>query len=356
MGRLLKVVAFVCMVAVLSPPPAAALQQAEFPTPRYDSIHIPRDWQHEQAGIAAGLTVSPSGVVLAIGYSNTATMMSRFLGQHSPARTVVNGASGGADIGAWANRNEPWQAASDRLGSDAALAGVPNPERRVEVLWLQVASAGPAAPNIEKWTTDLQAIVDRAAAEYPNLRQMYFLGREYGGYGTVVAPDGSQFAGEPANWAHSIAIDQVVAANVGRPDGLWVGTGPYLWTNGAEPRADGLSWQRNEYVTDGRHQTQTAAIKTAGLVNEFFQRDPTAPWFAERSGAIGDVDCSGHLSLLDARAVAQFAIGAEAQAGACDFSGIPLNFAVADIDNNGVVGLLDARRVALCAIGSAVCQ
>jgi hypothetical protein len=60
---------------------------------------------------------------------------------------------------------------------------------------------------------------------------------------------------------------------------LW---GPYTWANGLLGRDDGLTWDCQDYTSDGLHSSALGRNKEAGLMTTFFKTDPTAtPWFLQ---------------------------------------------------------------------------
>ena len=66
-----------------------------------------------------------------------------------------------------------------------------------------------------------------------------------------------------------------------QPEGsVWVGWGPYLWTDGPRGRADGLFWMPEDVQPDGTHPSPAGARKVAYLLLNFFKTDETAKgWF-----------------------------------------------------------------------------
>jgi lysophospholipase L1-like esterase len=56
--------------------------------------------------------------------------------------------------------------------------------------------------------------------------------------------------------------------------------GPYLWTDGTNGRADGLTWTCADVREDGTHPSPSGAQKVAGMLLRFFESSPTSrPWF-----------------------------------------------------------------------------
>ncbi len=58
------------------------------------------------------------------------------------------------------------------------------------------------------------------------------------------------------------------------------GLGPYLWTDGAKGRSDGLTWTPEDVRADGLHPSVNGCQKTTALLLRFFKGDETAKgWF-----------------------------------------------------------------------------
>ena len=59
----------------------------------------------------------------------------------------------------------------------------------------------------------------------------------------------------------------------------WIAWGAYLWANGTLPRSDGLTWQRDDFESDGEQLSPMGARKAATLLMQFLYSEPTASWF-----------------------------------------------------------------------------
>ena len=60
----------------------------------------------------------------------------------------------------------------------------------------------------------------------------------------------------------------------------WITWGPYLWANGTTPRSDGLTWERDDFLSNGESLSEQGAHKAATLLFDFLLHEPTAAnWF-----------------------------------------------------------------------------
>jgi hypothetical protein len=229
-------------------------------------------------------------VLLAIGMSNTTQEFSAFKQamdadrRKSPRVMLVDGAQGGQGAAEWTEKNadRTWQTLDDRL----ARAGVS--PRQVQALWLKQAEKNPqrdSRENARVLQRHLVTILNMAKARFPNLRIAFLSSRTYGGYsGRHPEPESfetafsvrgviqDQAAGKPdLNWDPS-------RGEVKAPLVLW---GPYLWADGIRPRtSDGLAWERQDFIADGTHPSESGKAKVVKLLTDFFATDPHAKgWF-----------------------------------------------------------------------------
>ena len=279
---------------------------------------------HAAAGRAAAAAIVPLGrdgqpgaggriVLLSVGMSNTTMEFCSgnfpqcgawtFAGQaaadpavnHSTL-VIVDGARGGQTTSAWASPALPqYDSANARL----ARAGVT--ESQVQVVWLKQANPQPTASMpgtgadaylLEKGLGD---VVRALKNRYPNLKQVFLSSRIYGGYAsTTLNPEPYAYEGGFAvKWLIEAQINQMQQATAGTTlidgragnlsyDGVvpWLAWGPYLWANGAKPRADGLVWLPQDYQADGTHPGQSGQQKVGKLLLDFFETSPfTRCWF-----------------------------------------------------------------------------
>ena len=209
---------------------------------------------------------------VAIGMSNTAQefkVLDWLLADAAevhPALRVVNGAQGGMPAEALA---DPGHVYWDRLGSRIAASGL-TPEQ-VQVCWLKQAQGqveDPTFPNhVQLLEQHLADILRNLRQVFPQLRVCYLTNRIYGGYTDRVE------RGEPLTYESGFAVKAVIerqiqgapalnadpaAGDVVAPVVLW---GSEQWANGADPRADGLTWLLQDYEDDRVHPSLSGEIK-----------------------------------------------------------------------------------------------
>lgn len=100
-------------------------------------------------------------------------------------------------------------------------------------------------------------------SRYPNLRQVFVISRNYGGYAKN-PPTGALtgcLSPEPFTYEESFGVQRLAVAQIRQAFGLsssdtysgavdynnapWFDWGPYLWASGNDPRSDGLFWCNN---------------------------------------------------------------------------------------------------------------
>ncbi len=218
-------------------------------------------------------------VLLSIGMSNTLIEYGAWLTNEAndPARdphvVLVNGARGGADAKAWVDPNAAsWSYAESQLHRAAVT------DAQVQAVWLKQAQASPSTgfdAYRDALARQLGAIVNDAAARYPNLQQVFVSPRTYAGYAT------SRLNPEPYAYETGFADKALVAQSAAQPQARpWIGWGPYLWTNGNKGRSDGFTWTCADVrPSDGTHPSEQGAAKIADQLQRFFETSPFTPWF-----------------------------------------------------------------------------
>ena len=191
----------------------------------------------------------------------------------NPNLVFVEGAGGGWDaVRISKPKSRYWGDLDARLRKARVQRG------QVQVVWLKQAIAGEDRrfpQDARALQTNLRAIVRILTGRFPNLRLVYVSSRTYGGYAiTHLNP-------EPFAYESGFAAKWLVRDGIqGRLGRVWVGWGPYLWTDGLQGRRDGLTWACEDVLEDGTHPSQSGVRKVARLMLDFFSADATSKnWF-----------------------------------------------------------------------------
>lgn len=209
--------------------------------------------------------------------------------EKSPTVVIVNGAQPGKVASVWANPtpgDDPWAFLADRI----AAAGLT--PAQVQAVWLKQANADPDPEDdafpvyAQKLRDDMGTIVRRVRMDYPNVRLVYLSSRIYAGYADILlSPE--PFAYEGGFSVRWLIQDQIAGGGTtgvtydNAPVLLW---GPYLWADGLTPRSDGLVWTCDDFETDGVHPTDSARLKVAEMIKDFFTSDSLAKTWYSGSG------------------------------------------------------------------------
>ena len=244
--------------------------------------NTPPRW-YLNAGLSAAKRVRPirgRTVVLSIGMSNATLGFRAFMRQAAgdmninPAVTLVDGAMGNWDAKRVARPAAGYWSAVDRRLKDAGVTA-----GEVQVVWLKEAIWGESRlfpQDAKALRANLKTIVQILAQRFPKLRLIYTSSRTYGGYAiTATNP-------EPAAYDSAYAVRWLIQDRMDkRLKGPWIGWGPYLWTDGAKGRVDGLTWACEDVRSDGVLPSAAGAAKIGRLLLRFFKTDPTAKsWFS----------------------------------------------------------------------------
>jgi hypothetical protein len=147
---------------------------------------------------------------------------------------------------------------------------------------------------------ELGQIVRALKVRYPNIKQVYFSSRIYGGYSTTdagISPEPYAYQGGfAAKWIIQAQIDQMAQGRIvdsragdlnysNTPVLLW---GPYLWANGTNARQTalpwdpaGMTWSRSDEEADATHPSDEGERKVGLQLLTYFLGSPySAPWFS----------------------------------------------------------------------------
>lgn len=183
----------------------------------------------------------------------------------------------------------------DEVMPDVAAASL-TPEQ-VQVIWIMVTSR---VDTILLWpyqphsvTEKYEALMPILLAKFPNLKQVFLSGFNYGGYADPTKEFYNMIY-EPSsywnNWSVKFLIEQQIEGDTGLqysgPDrnSPWLAWGPHLWADGLRPNAvDGLRWNCEvDYKPDGGgyHMSNEGKDKEGKILLDFFKNSPiAADWF-----------------------------------------------------------------------------
>ena len=256
---------------------------------------------HRAAGLRIAGTVEPLDgdgkrskdgkvALLSIGFSNPNIEFIAFKAAadayagRSPSLLVINGCVGGQAAQTIADpAANYWKIVDQRIREAGATAN------QVQAIWMKQVIPG-VAGDFPEFPRRLQGYIEQslriARTRFPNLKLAYLASRAYGGY---TETGGSP---EPLAYETGFAVKWVVADQIegkaemnydpakGEARAPWVAWGPYLWSDGAKGRADGLVYTRADYREDGLHPSASGTAKVVKLLMDFFETDPTTRgWF-----------------------------------------------------------------------------
>jgi PKD repeat protein len=231
--------------------------------------------------------------LVSIGMCNTSQEFDAFLDRvdldHAldDKLVLVNGAQGGKPASDWAQADEsedPWLELSKRV-EDAGLHPC-----QVQVAWIKQAERVPnnlgAFPtHAEVLRDDLETIVTKLVAFYPNVRICYLSSRTRAYTDVANSLNPEPFAYESAfsvRWLIEEQLDGGLPFELPAPVAPWLSWGPYLWTDGEAGRSDGFTWSCSDLEGDFTHPANGGEEKVADQLIAFLKTDATArPWFLE---------------------------------------------------------------------------
>lgn len=242
-------------------------------------------------------------VLLSIGASNPRTEFESFQNITdtfcliNPFLKIVNGGEGGQAIQKIIDTsNYYWQYVTDQLISN----GVNN--NQVQIIWLENDNSSsenynfPSAP--QELMIEFKQLFKILIDKYPNLQVCYLNGRGYGGYieSDSQVGNGLRFPRDYYNgWAMKWLIENQI---MGDTSLAFIGTNrnapvldwsAYLWTDGANPRSDGLYTECSTDLkpADGLHWSPAGNDKLGMEIFERFYNDAEArKWFLKDSATI----------------------------------------------------------------------
>jgi len=224
-----------------------------------------------------------------VGFDNTRTAFDTFIKNADVDTDInknivfVNGAQDGTDAYQWSTNP------SIMTGLRIAVenSGISNDQ--VQVAWIYLTDSQPTGKfpdEAKKSQKYLENIVTKLKLDYPNIKIAYISSDSYGGYAT------NGIVSEPYAYEYAFAIKWLIKDQIGgniklnydpsngqikAPMILW---GPYLWTNGENPRSDGLVWTQQDVQSDGVTLSTNGNIKIAQILMDFLKNtETTKTWF-----------------------------------------------------------------------------
>ncbi|MFZ1633261.1 MAG: hypothetical protein WAT43_05250 [Chitinophagales bacterium] len=164
---------------------------------------------------------------------------------------------------------------------------------QVQVIWFQEDNLRNRENGVEargkQLVDDFAYMVRFCKKHYPNLKLFYVTGRHTTEF---MPPEGKDKHREPKayinGWACKWLIEKQIngdkdlaykGENAVAPLVLW---GPYFWTQGDKPRADGYTWNKQLVSNDGVHPTDAGIQRVSKDLVDFWSTDPVSQlWFLE---------------------------------------------------------------------------
>jgi hypothetical protein len=281
----------------------------------YSSGKNTRPAEHELAGLRLSKTIAPLDkngipskdgriVFMSIGMSNCTQEFSAFKQmvevdkEKNPKLLLVDAAQGGMAAQNICKLGDNGSATRYWTVVDEVLKIANSSREQVQVVWLKEADSNPTlafpggAQRLEKELADIVRIISK---RFIHVKLCYISSRSYGGY--AISSDGSILSTlnpEPYAYESGFAVKWLIENQVrGNPllnfdshhgtiEAPWLSWGPYLWANGTRKRADGLSYDRSDFGSDGTHPSPSGRKKIAALLLQFFKTDSTTKsWFCK---------------------------------------------------------------------------
>jgi len=213
----------------------------------------------------------------------------------NPKLRLVNCATGGFDIDALLNfSGNYWNSVNQKM----VQAGLT--DLQVQVIWFEQAKHISGIPNgegvehIELMEEKFLQAFMYFKQKYPNLKQVFCSGRDYGGYSMPGSGNPEPYA-YYTNWAFRKLIDRQLLGDpaldyLGEDANVtWLAWANHIWSDGSNARDDGFSWLcPDDFQSDGVHPNQNGQAKVAHLLMDFFKSDASTIWFNNREITVSE--------------------------------------------------------------------
>ena len=231
-------------------------------------------------------------VLMSVGMSNTNMEFAKFMSfvasatNINPKLVVVNGAQGTKDINKIINPLDSfWIVIGQKLAFQNVTA------KQVQAIWYKEAEAGPTDTSFVTYSNGLKVkyktVMNILKTKFKNVKLCYSSSRIYAGYAsTLTNPEPyAYYNGWTVKWMIEDQINGDTSLNYtgALANSPWLSWGPYVWTDGTTPGADGLTWIcPDDYLGDGTHPSDSGVVKVATRLLNFFYTDATTkPWFTK---------------------------------------------------------------------------
>jgi len=231
--------------------------------------------------------------MISIGMSNTTREFGVFIRtanadkRKASAVTLVDCAMGSHAGKQWAERAQVWENMRQKLKQKKVTPA------QVQVAWIKLAEMGPSKygafpKHAQFFKNNIITILHKLQETCPNIKVVYFSSRVYAGY----CISDHSLSPEPYVYESAFALRWLIkdqmkgdpelnydAAKgvVKAPLLLW---GPYMWCDGTNARADGLTWPPDLLEFDGVHPSTKGKVQVTQLLLKFFTTDKNAKsWF-----------------------------------------------------------------------------
>ncbi len=210
--------------------------------------------------------------------------------QLNPEVNMINCAVGSKDIDNILDTTDSyWTTVSQRIAFAQASP------LQVQAVWFLQAkhvSGIPPGQGIAHLDTMERKFLDAfrlLKIKFPNLKQIFCSGRDYGGYSNPGSGNPEPYA-YYTGWSfrklveRQINNDPVLEYTSTGAEVPWLGWSNYIWADGSNLRSDGFNWLcPQDFQPDGVHPSAAGRAKVSGLLMNFFRNDTIAHWFRIQS-------------------------------------------------------------------------
>ncbi|MBL8843608.1 MAG: hypothetical protein JNL90_18955 [Planctomycetes bacterium] len=256
---------------------------------------------HLQAGRKIAKSIVPLGVdgspasdgivgVAAIGFSFTHQIFETLQelaatdGELDPALRLIDATARGHDLEDLRDpANDYWLTL---LPAQLANAGVT--AEQIQVVWVMEGARFQPAPfpdHVDLFADDWTSLLNVLRLHLPNVQLAFLSPVHWQGYSWFAPYD------EPFYFEQGFAVREVIARQLaGAPElaydlpggtapAPWLAWGPYFWTDGEEPRSDGLALDCADFLWEGSHLSASGRDKLSPRLLHFLKSHRACtPW------------------------------------------------------------------------------